>query len=283
MSPRVRRVIISTCLCVFVLLGLFGIGLAAWDPEPPGAPNAVVLRIGFGGGGQWGPAYSSTGPGLTVYGDGQILGNKSRHDGIVPDSVVMDARLSRDAYREMYRDALLAGLGTGRRYEEDEPIMDGESLDIGFLSGGRWHVTRVPQGAGGVREWMIRRLVSRMNDLKDGTDDLVHPPAPYRPERMAIVAWRPEETSYGRRITTERPWPLHPLAQGRPYPGQRSVTCTVLTGRDIQVAEELAKQQPRLGGASGGAVGWRSGDHVYLVNFRPLLADEKDCTTLPVR
>jgi hypothetical protein len=282
---RLRRVIISGSLAVFLALLLLGIGVASYDPEPPGDPSAVALRIEFTGGGPLPPAYSSATSSITVYGDGRILERRMRYDGTVRDNVVMDARLTRDAYREMYRDALLAGLGTSRRYEADTQIADGGLLKIGLLSERRWRVTEVPQGAGGAREWMVRRLVDRMDSVMRGADDLVRRPSRYRPQRLAVVAWRPEQTSYGKDIVAERPWPLRPLAQGGPYPGEASVTCTVLTGRDIEAAAALAARQrrPPAHSAVTGAVGWRSGGHVYLVHFRPLLPEEKDCSDLPAR
>jgi hypothetical protein len=278
MPSRPRHVIMSVLLSVFVLAGLLGAGYVLWDPDVPGDPDAVVVRIEFGGG-ALPPVYSSVVPSVTVYGDGRILERRTRHDGTDGESVLMDARLTRAAYRE----ALLAGLGGSRDYAADAQIADGGLLEVGFRSEGRWHVTKVPQGADGVRVWLVRRLAGRVAGMVDGTDDLARRPTRYRPQRMAVVAWRPDQTGYGQDIVAERPWPLRPLAQDGTYPGERHVSCTVLTGREV--AEVLAEQQRRLPPhrAASGTVGWRSGGHVYLVNFRPLMPEEKDCTDLHAR
>jgi hypothetical protein len=176
MLPRATRVILSSCLAVFVLAGTLGAGYAVWDPDPPGDPDAVVLRAAFVGGGPAVRTYQPPAPDLVVYGDGRITVTKGAFDGSTWGVKTLDARLTRDAYREMYRDARLAGLGTSRTFDADEVVVDGGSLQVEFLFEGSLRRTRVRAGAEGVREWMIERLVRRLRELPvSGGDDLVAP------------------------------------------------------------------------------------------------------------
>jgi hypothetical protein len=188
MLARTPRLILSVCLSLFVLAGLLGLGYIVWDPESPRDPNAVVLRIRFVDGMQGPSALGRPVPDVTVYGDGRIITVKTVHE----RRVMMDGRLTREAYQGLYKDARLAGLGTSRRLRSDEQISDGGVTEVEFLAKGRRHGTTVEQGAGGPRAWMIDSLVSRLHSMSDG--DLVRPAVPYRPERTAIVTWRPDTT-----------------------------------------------------------------------------------------
>jgi hypothetical protein len=136
---------------------------------------------------------------------------------------------------------------------------------VTLLADDRRHASIVQAGAGGVRVWMINRLARHLRSLPRG--DLLRPPVTYRPERMAIVAWRPaKDPSVGSpgSGTQVTPWPLRPLAAGQ------FVTCTLLTGVDAEAAARLAGSAPPT-------TQWRSGPGQYTVTFRPLLPDETDC------
>jgi hypothetical protein len=256
MRARTPRLIISGCLAVFVLAGLLAIGYLAWDPEPPRDPDAVALRIRFVSGMGEGPGMPRPVPAVTVYGDGRIITEGYDLSTTPGRSVVRDARLTREAYRQAYRDARVAGLATSRTYESDAQIVDGGLTVVELRSGGRLHETTLHAGAIGPRPWLIDRLVKGLRKVR--RSDLVRPAVEYRPARMAITAWRPEKTSYGT-IKEERPWPLRPLTEG----------CAVLTGTEAREALRLA--------ASAESVGWHSGPHVYLVRFLPLLPEERTC------
>jgi hypothetical protein len=261
MRTRIPRLVVSACLAVFILAGLLGVGYIVWDPEPPRDPNAVVLRIRFVGGVQ-GPRFLLRPvPDITVYGDGRVLVTRTVYDSARSRRLVMDGRLERDAYVDLYRDALLAGLGTSRTYRGDEQIMDGGSTRIEFLTDGHRRSTSLGQGAGGPRPWMINRLVHELHAI---------PAKPYRPDRLAILARRPDKTSYGDIGQAIKPWPLRPLADKDP------MSCTIVTGAELRTAYRLLP----VTGSETHTAEWRSGPHIYAVRFRPLLPDEKDCTAI---
>jgi hypothetical protein len=172
----------------------------------------------------------------------------------MPRVVLLDARLTRDAYRDMYKEALVAGLGTSRRYRE--AFVDGGSTVVEFRSGGARRVTTF-QVDDEIRTRLIRRLVDRLHRLpRVNGDGLAGPAKRLRYERIALVVERPKgPTAY-----QESPWPLRPLAQGeRAY-------CMTVTGREAVTAVTIR-------GPSGSAR-WSSGGHAYELTFRPLLSDE---------
>ncbi|GLZ07250.1 hypothetical protein Acsp03_47160 [Actinomadura sp. NBRC 104412] len=262
MRAKSLRVVISACLAVFVLAGLLGVGYIAWNPEPPRDPAAVVLRFRLVGSLREPSVLPREVPELTVYGDGRIIVVRTTW-GTVAYRRILDGRLTVDAYRKLYKDGLLAGLGTSRAHRAGGRVLDAGSTHVEFLSGGRRHTTIIQQGASGPRKRLIERLVKRLTALRD--DDLIRAPITYRPERTAMVAWRPDRASFGKAEREER-WPLRTLPEGDP------AGCTVLTPTEAQETQRVI--------SSAGSVNWRSGGHLYNVLLRPLLPDEKDCTAL---
>ncbi|WP_203859764.1 hypothetical protein [Plantactinospora mayteni] len=213
-------------------------------------------------------------PDISVYGDGRVLTTAIDLAASPAREVVKDQRLTHIAYRRVYRDAHLAGLGRSRSFHSDQQILDAGPTVVTLLAGGRRHVSTVQPGASGARVWLINRLANHLRSLP--RSDLERPPVTYRPERMAIVAWQSQEKWQSQESssgsspdagTTVTPWPLRPLPAGQ------QATCTLLTGADSEVAARLAD-------SAAPNTAWRSGPNLYAVLFRPLLPDETDCTAL---
>jgi hypothetical protein len=265
MSRRVRRVISWVGLVVFVPAGLVGTRYASREPDPPGDPNTVVLRTRVVHGGPTVQTLIRQTPELTVYGDGRVIttaGLDTRGPNI---SVrLWDVRLTGAAYRKMYQEAHEAGLGTAQTVDKEKSAQDGRVLEVEFLVDGKRRFTTVPAGATSYRAWRIMRLLGRLT-LMPGrvSGEIVAPARDLPSDRMAIVAAR----VHGPSAAPEKPWPLaRPLADGVP------VSCTVLTGTEARDAWWLTD---RIDGRQR----WRSGGHLYMVNFRQLLPDE-DCASV---
>ncbi|TDD94648.1 hypothetical protein [Actinomadura rubrisoli] len=260
-----RWLLVAGPLAVSLVVGLFAVGhhYTWWGPEPPRDPGALVLRIRFVKG--MGSPVDRPVPDISVYGDGRVLSTAIDLDASPARQVVRDQRLTRMAYRRIYRDARLAGLGTARTFRSDEQIPDAGPTVITLLADGGRHVSTVQAGAGGVRVWMVHRLAGHLRSLPRG--DLARPPVVYRPARMALVAWRLPASASGSEDPVT-PWTLRPLAAGQ------QATCTLLAGRDVEAAARLA-------GSAPSNTSWRSGVNLYAVVFRPLLPDEKDCAAVP--
>ncbi|MFD0854093.1 hypothetical protein ACFQ07_17790, partial [Actinomadura adrarensis] len=201
------------------------------------------------------PPAARPSPSVTVYGDGRIIVLGRSPSGTESGrSVLLEARLTRDAYRDMYKEALVAGLGTSRSYRNT--VMDGGSTRVEFLSDGRRHVTRF-QEADGFRTMLIERLLDRLRALpRLNGDELTGPAKQFHDDRIALIVRRPESSNK----ELASPWPLRPLARG-----ERSY-CFTVSGNDAVTAQRLAAP-PR-------SVNWRSGGHTYELTFRPLLPDE---------
>ncbi|XVQ06511.1 hypothetical protein ACQP1W_28065 [Spirillospora sp. CA-255316] len=266
--PKRTRVIVCACLAA----GLLGIGYLTWAPEPvpepPHDPTTVVLRVRMWNGVRERPLLPRPEPDITVYGDGRIILTGSE-SGVPRRDQVWDAQLTRDAYREIYRDVHRAGLATSRVIRAAKQVADAEPDEIEFLAGGRWHMTTVQAGARDRAE-RIYDLWESIHTIHWSRGDLVRPAVTYRPARMAIVAWRPGKTSGGSDGQREGRWPLRPL------PKDDKPTCTVLTGSDVPRAVRLKAQQATTNYTQV----WRSGPRLYTVWFRPLLPDEKDCAAI---
>jgi hypothetical protein len=254
--------VVSGALAVVCLGAAVGHHRTWWGPEPPRDPDALVLRIRFVKG--MASPVDRPVPAVSVYGDGRMVITATDLTVTPARQVLKEQRLTGPAYRRVYRDARLAGLGASRTLRGEEQIIDAGPTVVTLVANGRRHVTTVEAGAGGPRAWMIGRLTERLRRLPRG--DLVGPPAVYRPERMAVVPQRlPEgEPADPARV---RPWPLRPLTAGA------RATCAVVTGADAEAAMRLTASGP--GGAR-----WRSGPDLYQVFFRPLLPDETDCAAV---
>ncbi|MBO2446845.1 hypothetical protein J4573_07060 [Actinomadura barringtoniae] len=257
-----RRLVMSVALAIFLVAGLLALGhhYTWWGPEPPNDPNALVLRVRFVKG-MASPTDRPV-PDISVYGDGRTITTGFDLTTSPAREVVKDQRLTHMAYRRLYRDARLAGLGSSRTFSSHEQIIDGGRTDITLLTEGKARLSKMPAGAGGVRVWLIDRMLKRLRSLPAG--DLVRPPVTYHPERLALVSFPASEPDPK---TPTAPWPLAPL------PVNTGATCTMLNGPDVDKALQLAQ-------TTSPTPYWRSGKTLYTVTFRPLLPDEHDCTAV---
>lgn len=98
------------------------------------------------------------------------------------------------------------------------------------------------------------RFLRRLDPAAWPASDLVGKPAPYKPEKTAVLAG-PATGS-----TTVKAWPLEPLGGGVPVAGS---ICTVAPAAKVP--------------ATNPDTAWRSGGQTYSVRLRPLLPAESSC------
>lgn len=223
----------------------------AGDSTSPslGAADALVLRTMTSGGiaGLGGPG---TMPDFSLYGDGRAITG-----GAHP----MEYHLTPQALQRLVSDASKAGLATPRTADNPN-VADAMYKVITFVTGGRARTTKVIQG-GGRADDPAAKFLPRLVPASWPRGDQSADPKPYHPARVAVLAASSPSTG-----GTAPKWPLKPLASGARV-GMR--TCTVLTGGDVAKAQRLAARPQ-----------WRDHGKMFRVSVRPLLPDERDCTTL---
>ncbi|MFI0451050.1 hypothetical protein [Actinomadura sp. 6N118] len=264
---RTRRTIIAGALAVFMAAGVLALGHLRlwWAPDPPRDPDSLVLRVQFVGG--MGPVNARPVPDLSLYGDGRLIITSLDLDQAPARELVRDMRVTDRAYREIYRDARLAGLADARAIKSDVQILDGGLTKITLLAKGRHHVTTLHTGADGLRVWLINQLLERLAVGKTKGEpprsDLVGPSRPYEPTRVALL---PREVSTKNTDSSPpiRPWPLQPLSSGG---------CTLHTNAEAATVAQLFE-------SASPNTHWVSQGRQYGVTARPLLPDETSCEAL---
>ncbi|MFB9194223.1 hypothetical protein ACFFWA_14670 [Actinomadura verrucosospora] len=98
------------------------------------------------------------------------------------------------------------------------------------------------------------RFLQRLDPAAWPPSDLTRKPAPYRPEKTAVLAGPTTGSA------TVRAWPLEPLGKGVPVAG---AICTVAPAAKVP--------------ATNPGTAWRSGGQAYSVRLRPLLPAESSC------
>ncbi|MEU5880352.1 hypothetical protein [Spirillospora sp. NPDC047279] len=274
MSTRMWRALTAGALAAFLVSGVLAVGhwRSWWAPDPPRDPGALVLRVRFVKG--MGISGERAAPAVSVYGDGRAIVASLDLGSTPAREQVREMRFTGGAYRAIYRDAHLAGLGASRTHRNRQEVIDGGLTEITFLSGGRRHVTTVHQAAGGARVWLIHRLIDRLGArsgvVEPSRDDLTGPPRAYRADRVAVMARRISLDGISKDAGATRPWPFRrPVAELN-----GSYTCALHTGAE---AEGVA----RLLGSAAPNSSWSSGERRYALRLRPLLPDETDCESLP--
>ncbi|MFG2005748.1 hypothetical protein ACGFNU_42030 [Spirillospora sp. NPDC048911] len=265
---RTRRTVIAGALAAFLAAGVLALGHQRlwWAPDPPRDAGSLVLRVRFVGG--MGPPGARPVPDLSLYGDGRLIITSLDLERMPARELVKDMRLTDRAYRQIYRDARLAGLAESRTVEGNPHILDGGLTEITLLADGKPHVTAVHAGAGGVRVWLIDQLLDRLALGKTKGEpprsDLAGPSRLYQPARIALLSREipKSDTSSNAQV---RPWPLQPLVAS---------ACTLHAGSEAASISQLVEPvSPNTH--------WASQGRRFVLTARPLLPDEADCASLP--
>lgn len=242
------------------------------DTDPPAGSEQLVLRIQeFPG--LMPPGVKFAVPKASLYRTGRMVLD-------VPGSSAMPAPIERSlspqGISKVLQAASDAGLLSRREYGTPR-VGDSGVTVVTLISGTEQYVSRIV-GLGvledesltaeerSARE-QVRGFVSRFADLdKWLAGDLVGQLKPYSHKLLAVYALPQEEAT-----AAGRQWPLTELATaGDPNDFGR---CQIISGdqmRDVTIAAVTATRQEF----------WRSGEAVFHVAFRPVLPDEKDCTSL---
>ena len=241
-SP-VRRML----LALVVLLAACGA-----DPPPPATSGTTPILVSDDRQGM--PTWSQQVelPEFTLYGDSRAIVPEG-FDGALPK--VVDYPLTPDRVRRLFADAADADLFDGRTHDVNHT--DAGALTITLRSPDRTYVTKVI-GPSGDESGARGRAVSFAAGLTPSRwpeSDFAGEPKAYEPAKLAVF-FRASSGLGGER------WPL-----------ESSTRCLTLSGKQLATAADLARR-------SGQGTRFHDGEHVFTVDFRPLLPDESDCESL---
>ncbi|HCT77343.1 MAG TPA: hypothetical protein DGG94_04175 [Micromonosporaceae bacterium] len=242
------------------------------DTDPPAGSEQLALRIQeFPG--LMPPGVKFAVPKVSLYGTGRMILD-------VPGSSAMPAPIERSlspqGIRKVLQAAADAGLLSRREYGTPR-VGDAGVTIVTLVSGAEQYVSRIV-GLGVIEDESltaeeraarekVRAFVARFADLdKWLAGDLVGQSRPYSHKLLAVYALPQEPVT-----AAGRQWPLADLATAGDI--NDFGRCQILSGdqmRDVTAAAATATRQEF----------WRSGEGIFHVAFRPLLPDEKDCTSL---
>jgi hypothetical protein len=262
-----------------------GSGRESSAPYPQGADDLVLRTESFGG---FVPPDRVVGslPTVSVYADGRVITN-GPVTAIYPGPALPNVQvqmITPELVKELVRQGSAAGVraGTdfGRPNIADAPTtrvtVTGESgtqsVAVEALQEGRADDPMLTAGQRDART-KLATYVKKLADLP--TAPGMATPVAYDAEALAVLA---------------RPWtsmnPADPPATGQAWPGPAlpgtylnpsfQIGCVVTTGADKDRVLAAAK-------TANVNTPWTVGKDKYLITFRPLLPDEKDCAVLKVR
>lgn len=244
-----------TLFAVVATLGLTTLGCAEEGPNYPTGADEPVLRLtelrGFLRPGE--PA--SVVPTFTMYGDGRVVVRTPTEEGALPE--LRQLRLPRERVQQLVDHAIdadvLDGREAGTEIGPDAPISL-ITLNAEDRTGTAELGPKVGGDLGELRETMY--AYAENDEAK-----------PYDSGSLAVLAtpWEgdPDHT-----------WPLGAL--GVDHTRLDGSYCVTYRNADARTAQREARE------AEDGDV-WYSGEATYVLSFRPLLPDEKDCGSLSTR
>lgn len=203
-------------------------------------------------------------PDFVLYGNGRAIVREERDSGVMK---LVEYHLTPERVQALFDQADDAGLFDDEDYSTDARVADGGSLVLMLRTSEREHLAKVflpnseDPGARGEAAAFAESLVP----ARWAAGDFSRPPAPYRPDRVAVTYNIATENGND----TPRPWPLtetEPVQQ----------RCVVLTG-------EAATQAQVTGETTTQVTLWRHGDTEFRAWIRPLLPDEADCRATRLR
>ncbi|GAB2574988.1 hypothetical protein Aab01nite_14960 [Paractinoplanes abujensis] len=113
----------------------------------------------------------------------------------------------------------------------------------------------------------LAAYVKKLQDLASG--DGYTASKPYEPTSLAVLARPWTKQSGGEPAQADAAWPGPALPGDYVNPAIK-IGCVVVTGADLDKVMTAARKANQM-------TPWTAGDQKYLINFRPLLPDEKGC------
>ncbi|MGW6935999.1 hypothetical protein ACWGE0_38490 [Lentzea sp. NPDC054927] len=218
-------------------LAVCAIVLAGCGADAPAVPDGLALQakqlVGMPG-----PRPAEL-PEFTLYGDDTVIRPGPPAGALQTAEVV---HIGHEKAVDFYEDAHDAGLDRDQDIPNNS-VIDGYTQVFVLNSGGHRFVTRAVNPEGELADFHSTLHV-------DGQA------TPYRPTKIAAVAWAPDSSQ------NARPWPF-----ARPDVRVDPGSCVVLDAAEV---EGLARDVPK-------GTRFRIGETSFIVVFRPLLPGESSC------
>jgi hypothetical protein len=218
-------------------LALFAIVLAGCGADAPALPDGLALQakqlVGMPS-----PRPAEL-PEFSLYGGGTVIRPGPAAGALQTAEVV---HIGQDRAVDFYEDAHDAGLDRDQDIGNNS-VVDGYAQVFVLNSGGHRYVTRAVNPEGELADFHETLHV-------DGTS------TPYRPTKIAAVAWAPDSSQ------DAHPWPFAPPEE-QIAPG----SCVVL---DAAQVSRFARDVPK-------GTRFRIGATSFVVVFRPMLPGESGC------
>nr|WP_296073111.1 hypothetical protein [uncultured Actinoplanes sp.] len=260
-------------------------GAPAAPPRSPAPPvtnaNDLVLRTQTYGG--FVPPDLTVGrlPEVSVYSDGRVITN-GPVPAIYPGRALPNVQVqtvTEAKVKQLLQQAQAAGVRDGADFGRPN-VADAPTTQVTIVTTqGRQSVAVEalqqsrpddPQLTAAQRDarTKLAAFVKTLTDLPTSTG---YNPQPYAPEAVAVLA-RPWQKSGDGPQSPPKAWP-GPALPGTYLNPSFKIGCVVVTGTDKDKVLAAAQDATMI-------TPWTAGKDKYLISFRPLLPDEKDCAVL---
>jgi hypothetical protein len=249
-------------------------------PAPPGAGDAVVLRVASAGGFVPPDLLIGRIPQVSVYADGRVIFNgpvPAIHPGPALPNLQWGT-VSPAVLRQLLGRAVAAGVGPGTDFGQpgvaDAPTTEvtvvtaaGErTVGVVALREARPDDPQLTKAQQRARA-KLRTFVDQLDDMAFGLQD--GKPQQYRPQALAAIVQPAVETDAPAPVA---PWP-GPALPGEKMSPQLDLSCLTVTGAELDAVLAAATK-------AHANTPWDWAGTSYSVRFRPLLPDETGCADL---
>ncbi|MBL7259216.1 hypothetical protein [Paractinoplanes lichenicola] len=286
---RLRGTLIAAAVPLFLLAACAQPGTTAGAPgsdapesasASPQSGDDLVARVeSFGG---FVPPDRTVGalPALSVYADGRVI-TEGPVPAIYPGPALPNLQvltLSAEQVQQIVKEAAAAGVKPGTDFGQPN-VADAPTTRVTVKTDqGVQSVNVVALNEAQAKDPMLTAAqqtarstlaayVKKLQDLSSG--DGYTASKPYEPTSLAVLARPWTKQSGGEPAQADAAW-TGPALPGDYLNPAIKIGCVVVTGADLDKVMTAAKKANQM-------TPWTADGQKYLINFRPLLPDEKGC------
>ncbi|MBU2664300.1 hypothetical protein KOI35_12425 [Actinoplanes bogorensis] len=282
---RLRGSLIAAAVPLFLLAACAQPGTSAGAPGPatpesssasPQSGDELVARVeSFGG---FVPPDRTVGtlPALSIYADGRVI-TEGPVPAIYPGPALPNLQvlmLSPEQIQQLTKEAADAGVTAGTDFGQpnvaDAPTtrvtVGRQSVSVVALNEAQAGDPMLSDAQKSARA-KLAAYVKKLQQVSSG--DSASASAAYEPESLAVLARPWTKPAGGEPAQTEMAW-TGPALPGDYLNPSIKIGCVVVSGADADKVMTAAQKANQM-------TPWTADGQKYLINFRPLLPDEKGC------